>query len=260
MKRSIRIFIIASTILILGCEDDKIISDPNYLFVFCDLSTSLNEKDIESQGDKIKRIINGLTYNTYINIYPMDLSIYQDPIIGDSIIQKSVFASINAETDRKRKKLADSIPRLLINKYNSRNKNEITEFKSCIISSLEMAYNLLPKDSLALTNTQVIFMTDMIEQCPESITGSMYMCSKTKQPDFDAIEKQIETEYNPDFKLSEKLNADQIHFVITSSYGNQKKCMNENQQQKIWDKILTKQGYKNPRKIHRSTALPEKLW
>ena len=256
---SINLLLIISLIT-LSCVEEKEDSGPQkQLLIFCDLTTSLNLEDIKSQSDKVKQLINAQSYNFQVSVYPMDVSIYQDYLFQDSIPPlNKIHKSKNIAIINKKKNIADSIENILINTYNKHSKNSI-DFKSCIISSFEMAYNLLPNDEETLKNTQVVFFTDMVEQCPESIVGSLYMCSKTRQPSFEKILNQVEDKYNPKSKLSDKLAKNQIHIVITSSYGNQKKCITESQQKEVWNEILIKQGYEKPRQIHRSAALPEKL-
>ena len=188
------------------------------ILIFCDLTTSLNSDDIKSQSDKVKQLINEQSFNFQVSVYPMDVSIYQDILFQDSIPPlDQIHQSKNIVIKDKKDKTADLIDDILIDTYNKHSKNN-TDFKSCIISSFEMAYNLLPDDKETLSNTQVIFFSDMIEQCPDSVLGSLYMCSSSRQPKFEKILKQVDEKYNPTFKLSKKLNKDQIHIVITSSY------------------------------------------
>lgn len=263
MKIALKFLALISITLLIECNEDikTVELQPDQLIVFCDLSTSLNEDDIKIQSNKLKQIIKNLPHHSYISIYPMDLSIFQDPIIQEYIPEKSEFQSINVRTIKRREKLADSISTVLIEKYHKKNKNSNTEFKSCIISSFEMAYNLLPQNQEVLDKTKVVFMTDMIEQCPESSLGSLYMCSNSQQPNLDNILDQIEKEYEPVKRLGNKLHTNQIFIVITSSYGNQKKCLTEKEQNQVWDKILLKQGFEEPNLIYRKPIISsENLW
>lgn len=246
--------------LAFSCEEEiEDVGPQKHILIFCDLTTSLNPNDIKSQSNKVSQLINNQDFNFEISVYPMDVSIYQDVLFQDSIPPlNQIHQSKNIAIKDKKSKMADDINNILIETYTNHSQSNV-DFKSCIISSFEMAYNLLPNDKETLENTQVVFFTDMVEQCPDSALGPLYMCSSTRQPNFEKILKQVDENYNPKFKLSEKLTNDQVHVVITSSYGNQSRCITESQQNQIWDNIFIKQGFEIPQSIYRKSTVPD-LW
>lgn len=247
-------------LLIFSCEEEiEDVGPQKHILIFCDLTTSLNSNDIKIQSDKVSQLIDNQNSNFEISIYPMDVSIYQNILFQDSIPPLSqIHQSKNIAIKDKKSKIAADINNILIETYTNHSQSNV-DFKSCIISSFEMAYNLLPNDKETLENTQVVFFTDMVEQCPDSALGPLYMCSSTRQPNFEEILKKVEKEYIPKTKLSEKLTNDQVHVVITSSYGNQSRCITESQQNQIWDTIFIKQGFDTPQSIYRKSTVPD-LW
>lgn len=241
---------------IISCEEEHIYP-VQHIKVFFDFSTSLNETNIRDQSKKVKELIEKLEFNTNLVIYPINLDINPEPIYAGQTQKYTGFYEDNTMS-KNRKKMADSIEKLLIETYI--NQNKANEYTSCIISSFEVTYKFLPKkvDSL----TKVFIFTDMVEQCEESRAGKLYMCSSSRTPSYEEIEEQIISNYNPEFSLNEKLGYNQLFVIKTSSYGNQSKCLNQLEQDKIWDLIFTKLGYDKPNNIYRHTNVPseKELW
>ncbi|WP_430412139.1 hypothetical protein [Kordia sp.] len=265
MKTIIRYLLVFLLLVIYSCDEDIETTPKKNLLIFCDLSSSLSSESVEAESKKIQAIIKNIPFNTKISVYPMGLSIYQNPLLTDSIKSETNSKLKNKVIDKKRKEIARVLDSIIINNYKTKNTEQETQFKSCIINSFEMAFNYLPdNDDKLLKNSRIIFLTDMIEQCPESSAGSIYMCSKTRQPNFEEIKKQIQEEYNPTSKLSDKIKTNQLFIVMTSNYGNQQKCLTEIQQNEIWDIVLQKQGFVEDyaKIIRKSTEVPstEILW
>jgi hypothetical protein len=262
MKKPIKIIFITFFFCIVGCGGKEILkpTPQKNLLVFVDLSTSLDTLETKSQSKKLSSLIDTLSiYNTEIKIFPMDLSVYQDPIISHKIEEKYIHELKNVKIRQDRKEFAKKLEAILFEIYSEKSRSK-KDIKSCIISSLEMAYNSLPEDTILLKNTQLLFMTDRIEQCPESSAGKLYMCNSSREPNFDKIINQIEEKYNPKNKLGNKLKSEQIHFIITSTYSNTNICLSENQQIEIWDKVLIKHGFTKPNRVYQKTSMPTILW
>ena len=253
-------------LFIFSCEEEGPPKTPEKnIIIICDLSSSLNLDYVELEVGKVQSIIDSLPYNTNFSIYPMNLSIYQNSLLKGFIKPETIFKTKNRAIQQEKKDLSEKVDSILISNYKIKNANKETEFKSCIISSFEMAFKYLPdNDDELLKNSRVILLTDMIEQCPESSAGSIYMCSKTRQPNFEKIKKQVQEEYNPRTKLSDKVRANQLYIVMTTNFGNQQKCLTENQQNEIWDIVLQKQGFVDnyAEIIRKKTEVPTKkeLW
>lgn len=230
------------------------------VILYVDLSTSFDPLAMEDQVIKVGKMIKGLPKKTRIEIYPMDGGIYTEPLFKYEKGEEDVISVKREAQKQKINQLSDSVQLKLLNMYRGQGKNRKNEYQSCIITSFENAYNNLrfQKD---IKNTHVIFMSDMIEQCSESRAGSIFMCSKTRNPDFEEIIGQVTYDYNPDFQLN-LLTDDRIHIVVTSNHDNQSRCLKQEEQRKIWLKLLEKIGYENPQGVYYHTAMPDfgKLW
>jgi len=223
------------------------------VLVFCDMTLSLDSIHMIKQIDKIERLYDSLEPYSLMKIYPIDnmistTSFYEiikpekfepnseEPII----IQKSKRKRYKEKEEKNAKLLRSSI----YNRYKENNKDEKNEYQSCIISSLETIYSLV-KSKREKEKTYVILFSDMIEQCPRAIYGSMYMCtgnSSRRIPVFEVLEKRIEDKYQPEFNLKEILG-NRISVVLTNSTKEQKKCILNSDRNKIWKKVFEKVGY-----------------
>lgn len=246
-------------IIIFGCnEHQKDTSVVASVIMIVDMTSSLDSLSMDRQARKVERFVNTLPYGSNLVVYPVSgntssesIFDYRLPLLNTTITHKK------RAIDNKIKKAADSLRKIIVTMYDENKKLQKGEFQSCIISSLEMSYEILKsrKDTIS---THLIYFSDMVEQCSSSRSGKMYMCSSSKIPDYEEIEKQVTEQYGPDFNL-ESLIGDKISFVTTSSKTNESPCLPAHKRKEIWKKILKKVGFSDIQLsgVHFNQELPK---
>ncbi|WP_298510933.1 hypothetical protein [uncultured Kordia sp.] len=217
---------------------------PKYeeIIAFCDMTTSLDSASIEKLAKDVQKMIKNVPVNTQINIYPINDNTFTDKIFF--IPNKNIDESSNKgvlTAQNRRKKYIDSVKNIILTKYKEVNKNAKSEYKSCIISSLETVFDIV-KTKKNKENVHVVFFSDMIEQCEISQVGKMYMCSSERNPKKDDLIQQVQEKYTPNFNLKELVD-NRITVIISTNLKQQDRCLQEFERKEIWKEVFKKVGY-----------------
>lgn len=230
------------------------------IIAFCDMTSSLDSISIKNEAKKASELIKGLPMRTEFVFYPINDNTFSNNLYRDSI---PYFKSRNKRKQRLYEKeileKSKKIEQYIINNHDKTVAVSNDEYRSCIVSSLETVYQLL-KTMKDKDNVNVVFFSDMIEQCPLDRSGEMYMCSNNKTPNLEDLIKQIEESYNPNFNLKE-LIGNRISIVVTTNKRRQENCLQEYERKILWQKIFEKVGYSKAdfELIHFNQELPSSL-
>lgn len=232
-----------------------------YALIMCDLTSSIDSNLIKDVAQKAYDLLLSLPQGSKVEAYPIDDNTYINPIFSSELpvleseldLHKDIFKSkIGA--------LGTQFGDAIYLKYKEVNANKSTEHASCIISTLETAYNFFKDKNKKGYKFELVYFSDMIEQCPNSQAGSIYICSKRKTPNKEAIISQIEKNYNPSFDLKSLLD-NNISMIITTGIMGDDKCLLSHEQKEVWQVVFSKVGYTKLdfNSFHFRQGLPDKF-
>ncbi|WP_461302469.1 hypothetical protein [Aureisphaera sp.] len=243
MRKIVLPVLILLLVLYVSCEESKKDDHiPVKVIAFCDMTSSLDSLSIYDESNKVVKFINALPWGSELTVYPINDNTFSNNFFHYEIPQcnTNIERKIK-ELEDQRSKFADSLGRYIVENHDRTIEVSVDEFRSCIVSSLETAYQLL-KTLNNRGNIRLVFFSDMIEQCPISSYGKMYMCSNNVEPKKEKLIKQIEDNYTPNFNLKNLID-NRISIVISTNKRRQENCLQEYERKALWQKIFEKIGY-----------------
>jgi len=232
-----------------------------YALMMCDLTSSVDSNLIKDVAHKAHDLLLALPQGSKVEAYPIDDNTYLNPIFSGELpllesdldFHKDMFkGKLNA--------LAENLGNAIYFKYKDVNLNKSTQHASCIISSLETAYNFFKDKDKNTYRFELIYFSDMIEQCSNSQAGSIFICSDRHIPNKESIIAQIEKKYNPNMNLKSLID-NNISMIITTGIMGDSKCLRSDEQKEIWQKIFSKVGYSQSdfASFHFRQGLPDRF-
>jgi hypothetical protein len=227
--------------------------------VFCDLTSSIDSNLIKDVAIKANKLLYKFPQGSKVEAYPVDDNTYSNPIFSCEIpTQESNLDIDKMKFKEHLKGLSSKFAYAIYDKYKQVNSTKSTQQASCIIGTLETAYNYF-KDKNGY-RYELIYFSDMIEQCSNSQAGSIYICGDKYIPNKSKIIKQIDEKYKPNFNLK-SLIGNNVSMVITTSLIGDTKCLRSDEQREVWSKIFNKVGYTDEdfKTFHFRQGLPDRL-
>lgn len=222
------------------------------VLLYLDLTTSINEEGLNSMSGKVSQVLLHLPYNSKANLRVIDKNLLSESPFTEIITPapcEMPHTTIKRELVEARNKcIANQKPFIdliagesqtsIVNKIKNLNTQQNT---SCIINTLESAYDFFKSKDKNKYNFRLIYFSDMVEQCKEN---SIFICSSGKLPNKEIILKRIESTFNPTYNLKE-LIGNNVSIIITSNILDdpKQKCLSISDQKEVWSKIFSKIGY-----------------
>lgn len=232
-----------------------------YALIFCDLTSSVDSVLIKEVAGKAFELVHSLPQGSRLEAYPIDDNTYSDPIFSCEIpVQKSKLSIDRNRFNDQLKSLATKFGTSIFEKYKVVNSTVATRQSSCIITSIETAYNFFKDKNKDEFRFELIYFSDMIEQCANSQAGAIYICGNKYNPNKDKIIQQIDEKYKPNFNLKSLIN-NNVSMIITTGLIGDQKCLRSDEQREIWSKIFSKVGYSDSdfMTFHFRQGLPDRL-
>lgn len=270
--RNFIIFTLALTIL--SCKNDKdsdnrqgnsndMTAKPTkvYALIFCDLTSSVDSILIKDVAGKAYDLIQNLPQGSRLEAYPIDDNTYADPIFSCEIpLLKSNLSIDKNNFNEQVKALGNRFGNSIFEKYKVVNSADVSRPSSCIISTLETAYNFFKDKNNDEYTPELIYFSDMIEQCANSQAGAIYICGSKYDPNKNKIINQLDEKYKPSFNLK-SLIKNNISMIVTTGLIGSEKCLRSDEQREIWSKVFSKVGYSDAdfNTFHFRQGLPDRL-
>ncbi|MFK7749045.1 MAG: hypothetical protein AB8B65_11675 [Kordia sp.] len=236
------LLLILSILIFKSCTVNTKNESPLEIIAFCDMTTSLDTISIKKLARDVRNMITKVPYGTVINIYPINDNTFTDKIftIPYRNIDKRSKKQKREEMET-RKSEGEKIEKIIIDNYTKMNKDSSSEYKSCIISSLETVYDIV-KTNGNKDNIHVVFFSDMIEQCEISIADKMYMCSNKLNPKKEDLIQQVKEKYIPNFNIK-KLIGNRVTVIVSTNLKKHVRCLQESERKAVWKEVFKKVGY-----------------
>jgi hypothetical protein len=244
MYKNIKLFLII-LFLISSCnaiENGQHKSKSKVYLVFCDITSSTDSKGIRLLSDKAQQIIRCAKPGSILCYYPIDGVTNSPPLLEINI---PLEASTFGEKEENRNIVINTsirLGRLIINRYNEINKGvslgEGDPPKSCIINTFFIADKYFKKyrkiESIDY-EYELIYLSDMIEQCPTSPMGTLDISNRNFNTSLNKI-----TNYNPNIDLSFA----KVTIVISSDFDDQRfNCPSNENLESFWQNAFMKVGF-----------------
>ncbi len=236
-------------------------SEKIHALIFCDLTSSVDSVLIKEVAGKAFELIYNLPQGSKIEAYPIDDNTYSDVIFSCEIPMKESKLSIDENRfNDQLKSLATKFGTSIFEKYKVINSTDVTRQSSCIIATLETAYNFFKDKNKDEFRFELIYFSDMIEQCANSQAGAIYICGSKFNPNKNKIINQVEEKYKPNFNLKSLID-NNVSMIVTTGLIGDEKCLRSDEQREIWSKVFSKVGYSDAdfKAFHFRQGLPDRL-
>lgn len=145
-------------LLILNSCTNFVLPDRPRLLLFVDMTLSLNSDQSKRTVELAKQLLHGKRNYSSIAVYPIGAADQAPEPILSEIVKEHV-----SEHNRQ------------LQKWDKRLDESVQEYKSnahtCIMDSIEFASKQMASDQPKDSSTDLVFITDMIEDCPSTPLG-----------------------------------------------------------------------------------------
>lgn len=223
---------------------------PFLILVFIDITTSVDGQSIDSVIEKAKNLVTSLPFNSRIVVFPIDNNDFPEKLLDYTIPKcddETLTGMLKDVADKRCRtgitERIDEFGASIKTKYEDLKQNTSIKQRSCIINTLSKINEFFKHEDKNTYTFEVLYLSDMIEECNSSV-GSIYLCSNRRPPVKEDILKEIQSRYNPNFRLKEILD-NNISFVITTKIlgSAQYKCLFQEGHKEVWRNVFSKVGY-----------------
>ncbi len=220
------------------------------VLVFCDITTSVDGKSIDRSIEKLKSLMASLPTGAKVKVFPIDNNDYPEKLVDYEIPNCKNPDLTGRLAEKFEEKCKEDISLSITEfgksikvKYDQLAQNAEIHQRSCIINTLDKVHETFKNVDKNRYIFHTVYLSDMIEEC-RSPVGSLFMCSKKKAPDKNAMLKDIRENYNPAFNLKETVGQSVSIVISTQLMGSDDyKCVFPNEQKDLWKEVFIKAGY-----------------
>ena len=247
--RKIYILFVFLTLAALTCSQVEVKKVNKIVAViFCDITTSVDSTDgIKSVANNAANLLLKFPPLSILYFRPIDKSPNVKPIFEFTIPAAS---NLKGEKDQRTQHIetqAQNLYNEILNRYNEINSDD-KNARSCIIQTLDIANRLFkPYQESQNYSFELIYLSDMLEECDESVLGSLFMKENLCDHVFikaDSFQSDLDIGF--------------VNLTIITAVENDvenSQYFNYENRKTFWKKIFLKVGF-SPEQFEKSHFLP----
>ncbi|HEV7745471.1 MAG TPA: hypothetical protein VGO56_10785 [Pyrinomonadaceae bacterium] len=231
------------------------------VLIFSDVTSSLLQSESEQVGTLTCDVLDSLPPGTQYRVYPIQIEGQKlEPMDEGTIVVNQIPGTTHAVNQARRKKISDEIKKLyeLIKPVRRADADGKPDNHTCILYTLKFAQNIFKQFDEKNTDFDLIYVSDMIEQCNTTPMGKPISLGQANTS--EEIKLAKETNLNLD------LSHARVSMIIpaTDATYTASGRPNPSDLQAFWEAILLHCGFsedslKNSQKFYFSSGLPRYL-